>query len=127
MSEKIPDNVIQFPTFERVKQVINERIDEEILKADLIDDQKEECVELAHYCFQLINDAVVGNEFVSGFEGFDPLNIEKPEMKDMSAIINMLAATFYRYKGLEHPFQESLDAVNEKLNKLLLECEDDFD
>tara|TARA_B100001093_G_scaffold502677_1_gene555987 strand:+ start:1038 stop:1421 length:384 start_codon:yes stop_codon:yes gene_type:complete len=127
MSEKIPNNVIQFPTFERVKQVISERIDEEIIKADIIDDQKEECVELAHYCFQLIYDAVTGNEFVSGFEDFDPLNIEKPEMKDMSAIINMLAATFYRYQGLEHPFQESLDSVNEKLNKLLLECEDDFD
>ena len=27
MKNKIPDNVIQFPTFERVKQVINEKID----------------------------------------------------------------------------------------------------
>ena len=127
MNKKIPDNVIQFPTFERVKQVINEKIDQQIEEADRIDMQKEECVELAHYCFQLINDAVTGNEFIDGYDDFDPLDINKPEMKDMSAIINMLAATFYRYKGLKHPFQESLDIVNDKLNELLLECEDDFD
>ena len=124
---KLPDNVIQFPVMERVRDIINERIDNEIEKFHTEQDVKEECVELAHYCFQLINDAVVGNEFVSGYEKFDALNIEKPEMKDMSAVINMLAATFYRYKGLEHPFQEELDMINDKLNKLLLECEDDFD
>jgi len=127
MSEKIPNNVIQFPTFERVKQVISERIDEEIIKADIIDDQKEECVELAHYCFQLIDQAVRGNEFIDGFDDMDFLDINKPEMKDMSAIINMLAATFYRYKGMKHPFQETLDNANDKLNELILECEDDFD
>jgi len=125
--KEIPNNVIQFPTFERVKQVINEKIDKELERYETEADLKEECVELAHYCFQLINDAVVGNEFVSGFEDFDALNIEKREMKDMSVIINLLAATFYRYKGLEHPFQEELDNANDKLNKLLLECEDDFD
>ena len=125
--KEIPNNVIQFPTFERVKQVINEKIDKELERYETEADLKEECVELAHYCFQLINDAVVGNEFVSGFEDFDALNIEKREMKDMSVIVNLLAATFYRYKGLEHPFQEELDNANDKLNKLLLECEDDFD
>jgi|TARA_B100000085_G_scaffold119083_1_gene108499 hypothetical protein len=124
---KLPDNVIQFPVMERVKQVINEKIDNEIERYETEQDIKEECVELAHYCFQLMNDAVVGNQFVSGYEDFDALDINKPEMKDMSAVINMLAATFYRYKGLEHPFQEELDNANDKLNKLLLECEDDFD
>ena len=124
---KLPDNVIQFPVMERVKQVINEKIDNEIERYETEQDIKEECVELAHYCFQLMNDAVVGNQFVSGYEDFDALDINKPEMKDMSAVINMLAATFYRYKGLEHPFQEELDMINDKLNKLLLECEDDFD
>jgi hypothetical protein len=124
---KLPDNVIQFPIMERVKQVINEKIDNEIERYETEQDIKEECVELAHYCFQLMNDAVVGNQFVSGYEDFDALDINKPEMKDMSAVINMLAATFYRYKGLEHPFQEELDMINDKLNKLLLECEDDFD
>ena len=123
----IPNNVIQFAIIERVKQVINEKIDNEIERYETEQDIKEECVELAHYCFQLMNDAVVGNQFVSGYEDFDALDINKPEMKDMSAVINMLAATFYRYKGLEHPFQEELDMINDKLNKLLLECEDDFD
>ena len=127
MKNEIPDNVIQFPIMERVKQVINEKIDNEIERYETEQDIKEECVELAHYCFQLMNDAVVGNQFVSGYEDFDALDINKPEMKDMSAVINMLAATFYRYKGLEHPFQEELDMINDKLNKLLLECEDDFD
>ena len=127
MKKEIPDNVIQFPIMERVKQVINEKIDNEIERYETEQDIKEECVELAHYCFQLMNDAVVGNQFVSGYEDFDALDINKPEMKDMSAVINMLAATFYRYKGLEHPFQEELDMINDKLNKLLLECEDDFD
>jgi len=127
MKKEIPDNVIQFPIMERVKQVINEKIDNEIERYETEQDIKEECVELAHYCFQLMNDAVVGNQFVSGYEDFDALDINKPEMKDMSAVINMLAATFYRYKGMEHPFQEELDMINDKLNKLLLECEDDFD
>ena len=46
----------------------------------------------------------------------------------MSVIINMLAASFYRYKDLKHPFQDVLDDGNDKLNELLLECEeDDFD
>ena len=82
---KLPDNVIQFPVMERVKQVINEKIDNEIERYETEQDIKEECVELAHYCFQL------------------------------------------RYKGMKHPFQETLDNANDKLNELLLECEDDFD
>jgi len=127
MKNKIPDNVIQFPVMERVRDIINEKIDSEIEKFETEADLKEECVELAHYCFQLINDAVVGNDFVNGFEDFDALDINKPEMKDMSVIINMLAASFYRYKDLKHPFQDVLDDGNDKLNELLLECEDDFD
>ena len=127
MKNKIPDNVIQFPVMERVRDIINEKIDSEIERFETEADLKDECVELAHYCFQLINDAVVGNDFVSGFEEFDALNINKPEMKDMSVIINMLAASFYRYKDLKHPFQDVLDDGNDKLNELLLECEDDFD
>ena len=127
MKNKIPDNVIQFPVMERVRDIINEKIDSEIEKFETEADLKEECVELAHYCFQLINDAVVGNDFVNGFEDFDALDINKPEMKDMSVIINMLAASFYRYKDLKPPFQDVLDDGNDKLNELLLECEDDFD
>lgn len=112
-------NVIQFPTFERVKQVVNEKIDLEIEKADREDIQKEECVELAHYCFQLMDQAIRGNEFIDGFEDMDFLELTKPEAKDMSVIINLLAATFYRFKELEHPFQENLDAGNDKLDELM--------
>ena len=112
-------NVIQFPTFERVKQVVNEKIDIEIEKADQEEIQKEECVELAHYCFQLMDQAIRGNEFIDGFEDMDFLELTKPEAKDMSVIINLLAATFYRFKELEHPFQENLDAGNDKLDELM--------
>lgn len=112
-------NIIQFPTFERVKQVVNEKIDLEIEKADREDMQKEECVELAHYCFQLMDQAIRGNEFIDGFEDMDFLDYTKPEAKDMSIIINLLAATFYRFKGLEHPFQDNLDAGNAKLDELM--------
>lgn len=112
-------NVIQFPTFERVKQVVNEKIDLEIEKADQEEIQKEECVELAHYCFQLMDQAIRGNEFIDGFEDMDFLELTKPEAKDMSVIINLLAATFYRFKELEHPFQENLDAGNDKLDELM--------
>ena len=51
---KLPDNVIQFPVMERVRNIINERIDNEIEKFHTEQDLKEECVELAHYCFQLM-------------------------------------------------------------------------
>ena len=112
-------NVIQFPTFERVKQVVNEKIDLEIEKADQEEIQKEECVELAHYCFQLMDQAIRGNEFIDGFEDMDFLDYTKPEAKDMSVIINLMAATFYRFKGLEHPFQDNLDAGNGKLDELM--------
>jgi len=116
-------NVIQFPTFERVKQVVNEKIDIEIEKADREDMQKEECVELAHYCFQLMDQAIRGNEFIDGFEDMDFLDLTKPEAKDMSVIINLLAATFYRFKELEHPFQDNLDAGNAKLDELMGELD----
>ena len=112
-------NVIQFPTFERVKQVVNEKIDLEIEKADQEEIQKEECVELAHYCFQLMDQAIRGNEFIDGFEDMDFLDYTKPEAKDMSVIINLMVATFYRFKGLEHPFQDNLDAGNSKLDELM--------
>lgn len=112
-------NIIQFPTFERVKQVVNEKIDLEIEKADQEEIQKEECVELAHYCFQLMDQAIRGNEFIDGFEDMDFLDYTKPEAKDMSVIINLMAATFYRFKGLEHPFQDNLDAGNSKLDELM--------
>ena len=81
MKNEIPNNVIQFPTFERVKQVINEKIDEQIEEADRIDMQKEECVELAHYCFQLMEQAITGNEFIDGFEDMDFLDINRPELE----------------------------------------------
>ncbi len=112
-------NIIQFPTFERVKQVVNEKIDLEIEKADQEEIQKEECVELAHYCFQLMDQAIRGNEFIDGFEDMDFLDYTKPDAKDMSVIINLMAATFYRFKELEHPFQDNLDAGNSKLDELM--------
>ena len=124
MKNEIPDNVIQFPTFERVKQVINEKIDVQIEKADQEEIQKEECVELAHYCFQLMDQAITGNEFIDGFEDMDFLDLSKPECKDMSVIINLLAATFYRYKELKHPFQDNLDIGNQKLDDLMSETEE---
>ena len=112
-------NVIQFPTSERIKQVIDEKIDKVIDKEEQAEIQKEECVELAHYCFQLMDQAISGNEFIDGFENMDFLDLRKQEGKDMSVIINLLAATFYRYKGLEHPFQEDLDIGDAKLESLM--------
>ena len=112
-------NVIQFPTSERIKQVIDEKIDKVIDKEEQAEIQKEECVELAHYCFQLMDQAISGNEFIDGFENMDFLDLRKQEGRDMSVIINLLAATFYRYKGLEHPFQEDLDIGDAKLESLM--------
>ena len=112
-------NVIQFPTSERLKQVLDEKIERVIDEEEQIEIQKEECVELAHYCFQLMDQAIRGNEFIDGFEDMDFLELTKPEAKDMSVIINLLAATFYRFKELEHPFQENLDAGNDKLDELM--------
>ena len=112
-------NVIQFPTSERIKQVIDEKIDKVIDKEEQAEIQKEECVELAHYCFQLMDQAISGNEFIDGFENMDFLDLRKQEGKDMSVIINLLAATFYRHKGLVHPFQEDLDDANIKLDELV--------
>lgn len=112
-------NVIQFPTSERIKQVLDEKIDKVIDKEEQVEIQKEECVELAHYCFQLMDQAISGNEFIDGFQNMDFLDLRKQEGKDMSVIINLLAATFYRYKGLEHPFQEDLDVGDVKLESLM--------
>ena len=112
-------NVIQFPTSERVKQVLDEKIERVIDEEEQIEIQKEECVELAYYCFQLMDQAIRSNEFIDGFDDMDFLDENKYEMRDMSAIINFLAATFYRYKGIEHPFQEDLDSANIKLDELL--------
>ena len=121
-------NVIQFPTSERLKQVIDERIDHVIQEEDRVEIQKEECVELAQYCFQLMDQAIRGNEFIDGFEDMDFTNPDKSEMRDMSAVVNMLAGTFYRYKGMEHPFQEDLDNANTKLDELMGEFDDaEFD
>ena len=116
---KSMSNIIKFPTFERVQQVINEKLDKHLDEMDKVEIQKEECVELAHYCYQLMDQAIRGNEFVDGFDDMDFLDLKKPEMKDMTAIINMLAAMFYRYQGYEHPFQEILDAANKKLDSMM--------
>ena len=112
-------NVIQFPTSERLKQVIDEKIERVIDEDEQIEIQKEECVELAHYCFQLMSQAIAGNEFIDGFDDMDFLDETKPAMRDMAVIINLLAATFYRHKGLVHPFQEDLDDANIKLDELV--------
>jgi len=112
-------NIIQFPTSERVRQVLDEKIDNVINREEQAEIQREECVELAHYCFQLIDQAISGNEFIDGFENMDFLDLSKQEGRDISVIINLLAATFYRYKGLEHPFQEDLDISDAKLDTLM--------
>ena len=112
-------NVIQFPTSERLKQVIDEKIERVIDEDEQIEIQKEECVELTHYCFQLMSQQITGNEFVDGFDDMDLLDETKPAMRDMAVIINLLAATFYRHKGLVHPFQEDLDIGDAKLESLM--------
>lgn len=114
-------NVIQFPTFERLKQVINEKIDNEIEKTQSIETQKEECVELAYYCFDLMEQAIKGNEFIDGFEDMNFNDVEDNcrETHDMTAVINLLTAMFYRYKGLEHVFQEDLDNILNKLDSII--------
>lgn len=128
IKDKSMSNIIQFPTSERLKQVIDEKIDKVIDKEERIEIQKEECVELAHYCFQLMDQAISGNEFIDGFEDMDFLDLSKQEGRDMSVIINLLAATFYRYKNIEHPFQEDLDIGDAKLEKLMGEVKfDDSD
>lgn len=116
---KSMSNIIQFPTSERIKQVIDEKIDKIIDEEDQVEIQKEECVELAHYCFQLMDQAIIGNEFVDGFEDMDFYSLNTSEMRDMSVIINLLAAMFYRYKGLHHPFIKDLDDGDKKLVKLV--------
>lgn len=112
---KTMSNIIQFPTAERIKQVIDEKIDKIIDEEDRVEIQKEDCVELAHYCFQLMYQAILGNEFIDGFEEMDFYDIKTDEAKDMSVIINLLAAMFYRYKGLHHPFIKDLDDGDKKL------------
>ena len=119
IKDKSMSNIIQFPTSERVKQVIDEKIDKVIDEEERLEIQKEECVELAHYCFQLMDQAICNNEFIDGFEDMDFYKLDTPEMKDMSVVINNLAAMFNRYKGLNHPFQEDLDAGDKKLITLV--------
>lgn len=116
-------NVIQFPTLERVKQVINEKINIEIDKVEDIETQKEECVELAFYCFDLMDQAIIGSEYTDGFEdmNFDDIEDKCPESKDMTAIINLIAAMLYRYKGLQHPCQEDLDNIIERLDQIYID------
>lgn len=112
---KSMSNIIKFPTAERIKQVIDEKIDKIIDEEDRAEIQKEDCVELSHYCFQLMYQAIRGNEFIDGFEEMDFYDIKTDEAKDMSVIINLLAAMFYRYKGLDHPFIKDLDDGDKKL------------
>jgi hypothetical protein len=108
-------NVYKFPTGERLN--VAEVVKQTLSKEEQIEIQKEECVEFAHHCFGLIDDAIHNGSGL--FDKMDFLDISTPEAMDMAVVINLLAAAFYRFKGIEHPFQDDLDICNQKLDRLI--------
>jgi hypothetical protein len=112
-------NVYKFPTGERLN--VAEVVAQTFTKEEQIEIQKEECVEFAHYCFQLMDDAIHADK--GPFGKMDFLDITTPEALDMAVIVNLLAASFYRFKGIDHPFKEDLDIGNTKLDELMGENE----
>ena len=117
MTKKYKDNVIPFPN---KKDYVEEKLKE---SRETVQWMTAESVDTAVYMLEIMENelkAMQGNLF----HNVDFRDPEKPEARDMHAIVNLLNAMFMRYVGIPHDLQQQLDTVYVK-SKAMEQFKDD--
>lgn len=103
------DNIIQFPTHARKKQVEEER-DELYLEYEEFTD---ECRETSQIILMMIEDLLDSDN--SFFDEIDFRNSEFAEAKDMMVIVNLISSMLMRYGGVSHFLHDYFDVIYEQI------------
>lgn len=99
------NNVIQFPVKPRVQHMQNKM--EEKYYEEMID--HDNAVDMSHYLLDILMTALKEQEWVPAYSKMDFSNPDAVETKDMSIIINSIAAMLLRYKGYKHFLHDEMD------------------
>lgn len=113
------DNIIQFPTTQRLIDVYEERQYETEIKAD-------DAIEISHYMVSALQQAAANLR--EDFDvDIDLANKDDPSYKDLRVILNLLVATMYKRFDMDHLFAEELTILDAKLEDYVALIADDFD
>ena len=113
------DNIIQFPTTQRLIDVHEERQYETEIKAD-------DAIEISHYMVSALQQAAANLREDFGVD-IDLANKDDESYKDIRVILNLLVATMYKRFDMDHLFADELDILNTKLEDYIALIADDFD
>lgn len=104
MTKKYKDNVIPFP---KKKDYIEEKLKE---SRETVEWMTNESVDTAVYMLEIMEGELKAMQG-SLFHNVDFRDPDKPEARDMHAIVNLLNAMFMRYVGIPHDLQQQLDTA----------------
>jgi len=112
--------VIKFPggKIQPEPEEIMDRLEEEYFRKEA---EKEDCVVLAKYCFDLVEKAIKENAYTDSYSHMDFRNPATQESKDMFVITNLISALLYRSLGHEHVLGTAINDLYEQLQILLVE------
>ena len=112
------DNIIQFPTTQRLMDVHEERQYETEIKTD-------DAIEISHYMVAALQGAAANLREDFGVD-IDLANKDDSSYKDLRVILNLLVATMYKRFEMDHLFSDELDILDAKLEDYIAIVEDEF-
>ena len=113
-------NIIQFPVQNIRLKNQDESIDnaiERLAEEDRSRIAKNECNTLSEYIRDLIEVAVLDQDYFDSFDDMELKTLETPEGRDLFVIVNMINAMFLRHRGEFHDFHNALGMLADDLAK----------
>ena len=111
-------NIIQFPVQHNRLKGQDAAIDsaiEKLAEEDRSRIIKNECNTLSEYIRDLIEVAILDQEYYDAFDDMELKTLETPEGRDLFVIVNMINAMFLRHRGEFHDFHNALGMLADDL------------